>query len=134
MRRRTPDRFDEPVHLCRSEFLSVTGAGRAGDGFVHERAAQIVGAGRKTIRGAGFAEFHPRSLDIRNQRMQDQPRDGMHEQGFAVGRPEAGASAVKKRGFHVHERQRNEFGDAAGFFLESSQCEKMTGPMPGASM
>ena len=58
----------------------------------------------------------------------DQPRDGMHEHGFAECRPGARHAEAVHRRFHVDEGKRHELGEAAGFRLQVAQRKQMFRP------
>ena len=66
-------------------------------------------------RGALGAHLHPGGLDVGDVRMQHQPR---RPHASAPPRGRSGPCAPRPcrydRRFHVHERQRHEFGEAAG--------------------
>ena len=113
----------------RRKFLTVLGAGGAGDAFIHQRAAEIVGAGIEAGGGAIRPHLDPGCLNVGDQRVQRQAADGMHQHRFAECRAFAGLAAQIHRRLHVHERQRHEFGDAAGFGLQVAQNKQM--PRPG---
>ena len=55
--------------------------------------------------------------------------DGVHQDRLAQCRPFARHAAQVHRRLHVHERQRNEFGEAAGFGLQIAQHEQMPRPV-----
>src|SRR5215472_8842957 len=46
--RHAAERANEALHLDRRHLLSMARAGRSGDGLVHQRAAEIVGAAAQT--------------------------------------------------------------------------------------
>ena len=122
-------RSDDAIHLVRRHFLTVLRAGRARNALVHQRAAEIVGAGLQTSADAFDAELDPRGLDVGHERMQHQPAHRMHQDGFARGRPLAGLAAIISRRLAVNERQRHELGEAAGAFLKIADVEQMTRPI-----
>ena len=61
--------------------------------------------------------------------MQREPRHRVHQHGLAEGRAAARAPVQIDRRFHRHERQRHQFGDAAGSHLEIAQPHQMPRPM-----
>src|ERR1700757_4264952 len=63
------ERANEALHFCWGHLLSVTRTGRTGDGLVHQRAAEIVGAAAQTCLHALAAHLHPGGLDVGDQRM-----------------------------------------------------------------
>ena len=101
--------------------VAMFGAGGAGDAFVHQRPAQIVGAGLQACRHPIRPHLHPGDLDIGDQRMQHQARDRVHQHRLAEGRPLAGEAAQIHRRFHMHEGQGDELGEAARFRLQIAQ-------------
>ena len=79
--------------------------------------------------GTLLAQFDPADLDVGDDRVEDEAGDGVHEDGLAIGRALAGAAFAVDRGFHMHEGQRHEFGEAAGALLQCAQAQQMPGPM-----
>ena len=65
---------------------------------------------------------------LRDQRVEHQPRDGMHQHGLAEGRTAARPPLEVDRRLHVDEGQRDELGEAAGLGLEVAECEEMARP------
>ena len=121
LHRHAPDRADQRLHRLGRKLLPVLRAGRARDALVHQRAAEVVGAGVQAQRRAVRPHLHPRRLDVGDQRMQREPRHRVHQHRLAQRRSLARLAAQIHRRFHVHERQRHEFGDAAGLRLQVAQ-------------
>ena len=57
--------------------------------------------------------------------------DGVHEQRLAEGRAPAGLALQVDRRRHVHERQADELGEAAGLLLQVAGDDEVPGPRPG---
>jgi hypothetical protein len=57
-----------------------------------------------------------------------QARNRMHQHRLAEGRTGARHSAPPHRRFHVHERQRHEFGEAAGVLLQRPDPQQDAAP------
>ena len=57
------------------------------------------------------------------------PRHRVHQHCFTQGRPFPCEAAQVHRRFHMHERQRHEFGKAASLCLQITQYQKMTRPV-----
>ena len=53
----------------------------------------------------------------------------MHQERFPPGRSSPRAAFQVDRRFHVHEGQRDKFGETAGIGLQISDAKKMPGPM-----
>ena len=64
--------------------------------------------------------------------MQSESRDRMHEQRLAERRAGTRLSTEPHRGFHVHERQRHELGEAAARALLLTRTQKMARPVARA--
>src|SRR5581483_7385937 len=84
----------ERLHLLGIELLTVHSTGRARNGLVHECAAHIVSAGVQTDSQAFGAHLDPGGLDIRNHRVEREPRDGVHQYRLAQSRSRAGAATT----------------------------------------
>src|SRR5215469_15424420 len=123
------ERANEALHLDRRHLLSVARTGRTGDGLVHQRAAEIVGAAAQTCFHALAAHLHPGGLDVGDQRMQREARDRVHQHGLPEGRTTPGAALEIDRGLHMHEGQRHELGKAARLFLQLPDAYKVSRPM-----
>src|SRR5262249_5574630 len=72
------ERANDALHLDRRHLLSMARTGRSGDGLVHQRAAEIVGAAAQTCFHALAAHLHPGGLDVGDQRMQREAGDRVH--------------------------------------------------------
>ena len=129
LKRRTPELADQRLHRLRRQLLSVCGTGRAADGFVHQRAAHVVGAAVQARLSPARAELDPGHLDVAEVRMQRQARDGVHQDGFAQRRALARQPFAVQGRFHVHERQRHELGEAARFLLQVAQTQQVPRPV-----
>src|SRR5439155_145926 len=95
-------------------------------------AAVLVADGRAELirrRESLRAELDPRDLDVGDPRMQGESRDRMHEQRLAERRAGTRLSTEPHRGFHVHERQRHELGEAAARALLLTRTQKMARPV-----
>src|SRR5262245_10093395 len=112
------ERANDVLHLDRRHFPSVACTGGSGDGLVHQRAAEIVGAAAQACFHALAAHLHPGGLNVGDQRVQREAGDRVHQHGL----PESGttprAAVEIDRGFQMHERQRHELGEAARLFLQ----------------
>ena len=107
------DALDQRIERLRLQFLAVNGARSPRDALVHQRAAQIVGAGVQAQLRTFGPHLDPGGLDIGDQWMQRQPRDSVHQDRFAQCRTGARAALeIDWRG-HRHECQRHELGEAA---------------------
>ena len=111
-------RQNQVAHVGNGELLPVGGPGRAADTFIHQGAAQVIHARVQAGLHPVHSQLHPGSLYVRDLRMQDQPGDGVHQQGFpergALARP---ALAIDGR-FHVDKGKRDKFGKTARLFLQ----------------
>jgi hypothetical protein len=114
------DRADELPHLIGPQLLTVSGASRPADGFVHERAAQVIGPRLQATLRPLRAELYPRCLHVPNNWMQYEARDCMHQQCLAQRRPLASSTPQIHGRFHVHEWQRHELSESAGILLKLS--------------
>ena len=74
------------------------------------------------------AHLHPRGLDVRDVRMEREPRDRVHEDGLAEGRAGPRAPLEVDRRLHVHERERHELGEAARRSLLLAEAEEVARP------
>lgn len=97
-------------------------ARRAGNGFVHQCAAEIVGPGLQAQRGALGTHLDPRDLNILNQWMQHQPGDCVHEYSLTERRSRPRAPFSPQGRFHVDVTQWHEFGYASGARLQLAQA------------
>ena len=120
---------DQPLHRVGRQLFAVLGAGGTGDRLVHQGAAQVVGAGVQAIFGALDAHLHPRDLDVRDQRMQREAADRMHQHGFAEGRSHARRALQRDRRLGGDEGQRHQLGEAAGILLQVAQAQQMACPV-----
>ena len=125
-------RGSQPPSLGR-HLLPVGGSGRARDGLVHERAAEVVRAGAQRRLRAVDPELHPRRLHVRDVRMQRQPPDRVHEDRLAERRPRARAALQEDRRLHVHERKRHELREPTGLLLLVAEREEMPAQLRGPS-
>src|SRR2546430_8226001 len=112
------ERANEALHFGWYHLLSVARTGRSGDGLVHQRAAEIVGAAAQTCLHALAAHLHPGGLDVGDQRMQREAGDRVHQHGLPEGWTTPGAALEINRGFHMHERQRHGLREAARLLLQ----------------
>src|SRR6185369_9575085 len=64
LHRLAADRADQRFHVVRRKLLAVLGAGGARDALIHQRAAEIVGAGLQADCRAGRPHLYPGSLDV----------------------------------------------------------------------
>src|SRR3546814_13982122 len=62
-------------------------------------------------------------------RVQYDPCSGMHQHCLAISRPRTRIALAPDGRFHMNERQRHEFGEAAGFFLQCTNTQQMPGPV-----
>ena len=76
--------LDQRLHGFRRQFLAVAGARGAGDGFVHQGAAQVVGASLEGDSDARRSHLYPGSLDIGDFRVQGQPGHRVDQHGLAI--------------------------------------------------
>src|SRR5260370_13077576 len=102
------ERANEALHFGWRHLLSVTRTGRTGDGLVHQRAAEIVGAAAQTCLHALAAHLHPGGLDIGDQRMQGEAADRVHQHGPPEGRAAPAAALQITPGFPIHGPHRSE--------------------------
>ena len=65
---------------------AVLGAGHPGDGLLHQRAAEVVGAGLQHRAGAVDAELDPAGLDVADPAVQQDPGHRVHGEVVAQGR------------------------------------------------
>src|SRR3546814_7067757 len=68
-------------------------------------------------------------LNIGDDRVQYDPCSGMHQHCLAISRPRTRIALAPDGRFHMNERQRHEFGEAAGFFLQCTNTQQMPGPV-----
>ena len=101
----------------------MDGACRAGNGFVHQCSANIVYTRPETILKADWTQLHPGGLNVGDRGMEDETRDGMHENGFAEGWPAAGEALQIDGRLHVNKRQGHEFRKTTGPFLKIEQTQ-----------
>src|SRR6266851_1210429 len=122
-------RTDHGLHALGRHLLAVHGTGRTGDALVHQGAAEIVGAGREAEGGPLAAHLDPGGLNVGDQRVQCQPRYGVHQHRLAPGRAAAGMALEVDRRLHRHERQRHELGEPAGLRLQCADAHEVAGPV-----
>ena len=115
-------------HL-RALFLAVIGAGGAGNGFVHQRATEVVNAGIETGLDTDFPHLHPGALNIVDLRVQRQPRHRVHQQRLAEGWPLARLAFQVNGRLHWYKRQWYKFGKAAGATLHIANSDQMARPV-----
>ena len=116
-------RQNQAAHIGNSELLPVGGPGRAADTFIHQGAAQVIDARVQAGLHPVHSHLYPGNLYVRDVRMQDQPGDGVHQQGFPEGgAPARTALAVDGR-FHVDKGKRDEFGKTARLFLQVADTQ-----------
>ena len=106
-------------------------AGGAADAFVHQCAAQIIGAAVQARRRALGPQLGPARLDVAHVRVQHQPRNRVHQPHFAPAWTSAGAALHCQRRFHVDERQRHELAHHAGPRGQIAHREHVRGPVRG---
>ena len=71
------------MHVGHGHFLAVHGARGPADAFVHQCAAEIVGADAQRLAQPSVSHLDPRSLDVEEIRIQRETSDRMHQQRFA---------------------------------------------------
>src|SRR3546814_428990 len=116
-------------HLLGTEELYVDTTRSTSDGFIHQHPAKIIGARAKNCSSAISTHFHPGHLNIGDDRVQYDPCNGMHQHCLAISRPRTRIALAPDGRFHMNERQRHEFGEAAGFFLQYTNTQQMPGPV-----
>ena len=124
LRERAAERLDDRAELRLVELLAVARAGGAGDVLVHQRAAEVVGAGLQDLARADDAALHPRRLDVVDPAAVRDAADRVHQQHLAERRAAPGLALEEDRRGHVHERQRHELGEAAGLLLQRRGCAR----------
>ena len=122
---------DQRIHLLGRKLLTVLGARRPRDAFVHQGAAEIVGAGIEAGGCRVRSKLDPGDLDVGDQRMQCEPRHRMHQDRLALRRSLAGAALQIERRLHMHERQGDEFGEPAGSLLQVADVQQVACPVFG---
>src|SRR5688572_26673878 len=126
------ERRNDAVHCLRRKLLTMGCAGCARNALVHQRAAEVVGAGFEAGLRAADAHLHPRYLNVWDERVQREPRDRMHQDRLAPGRTAPSVALVVDWRLHVDEGQGDELGDATGPRLQAADREQMARPMLGA--
>ena len=112
---------DQLVHALRRHLLPVAGAGGARDALVHERAAQVVGARLPDKRARPLRpSFTHDTWMLGITGCSASRATACISIVSRIGRTLARAAFQVHRRFHVHERQRHEFGEAAGARLQRS--------------
>ena len=81
--RRPTRRADQRLHRLGRHLLPPLRPRRARDRLVHQRPAEVVDTRRERLADAVRPELHPARLDIRDQRVQREPRDRVQEQRLA---------------------------------------------------
>ena len=109
--------MNDAFHRGGIHLLSVHCAGRPRNRLIHESPSEIISARLQTDLHAFRTHLDPGRLNVRDQRMQRQPRYCMHEDSFPEGRAPAGAPFQVDRRLHVHKRQRHKFSEATRFVL-----------------
>src|SRR5262245_22788099 len=84
--RRAAKRTNGCFHFCRGHFLSVACARRTRDRLLHQRAAKIVCAAEEAEFNAFTSHLHPGRLDVTDQWMQRETRNGLHQSRLSQGR------------------------------------------------
>ena len=110
-------------HFFGIRFLTVARARRTRDAFIHQGAAEIICARREAGDHALMSHLDPRGLDVRDHGIERQTGHRVHQDGFPKSRPLACATFQIQRRFHVHKRQRDELGKAAGFQLLGTNAQ-----------
>src|SRR5262245_59328148 len=134
LRRHASQVADPAPQLGGAHQLTVLRAGRGGDGFVDERATEVVGPRLQQRLRELWSFLHPRGLDVRNDRSQHDPRERVHADHVGPGGAgtHAGHQALGvHRRFAVDERKRHELGEATGVLLNVAQQGHVAHPVLG---
>ena len=87
------------------------------DTLVHERATEIIGPRPQASLCALRAHLHPRSLNVREVRVEHNARYRVHENRFPHGRSTTGETLQIDWRLHVNEWQWNKLSESARLFL-----------------
>src|SRR5262249_51892486 len=80
------ERANDALHLKRRHLLPMARTRRSGDGLVHQRATEIVGAAAQTCLHAVAAHLHPGGLNVGDQRVQREAGHRVHQPRLPEGR------------------------------------------------
>src|SRR5580704_5766082 len=109
------------LEIFRAGVLSGGGAGFAGDVFLHQRAAVVVGASVQAKLGQTAVQFYPRNLNIVDGTREHDARESVNFQMLGQSGAAACESLMEEQSVLMDEAERDELGEPASFTLNVAE-------------
>ncbi len=107
----------------------MLGTRHAADGLLHEGSTDIVDTATKDLLATVLTELHPRTLDVVDRAVQQQPGHRVHCPVLTDGGTGSGHAGQIDRRTVVNERQRHELGEPPGTLLDAAQQPQVSHPL-----
>ncbi len=107
----------------------MLGTRHAADRLLHEGSTDIVDPATEDLLTAVRTELHPRTLDVVDRAVQQQPGHRVHRPVLTDGGTGPGHAGQIDRRTVVDERQRHELGEPPGALLDAAQQPQVSHPL-----